>query len=147
MGNRCRCLWGGSSYPVRKVVKWKYLIYSEVQLYNFHNWTPRALYSTNNNHSLEYIVNEYLKKYSFWIWIVSFESCLHGVRCVYLAATLSSGLVAVRVKAFADITVAGATHWASPPAFGTWFLHPDEAGLYINVNSSVYDFYLESHNS
>lgn len=69
------------------------------------------------------------------------------MRCAYLAAALSSGLVAVRVKAFADVTVAGATHGASPPAFGTRFLHPDGHEMHIKVNSSIHIFYLDSHDS
>lgn len=56
------------------------------------------------------------------------------VKCVHLAAALSSGLVAVWVKAFADITVAGATHRIPPPAFGTWFFHPDKAKMISKNN-------------
>lgn len=133
MGNMCRCLRGGSSYPVRKVVKWKQLVYLEVQY---------SHYVLGGRHCLENIVKQYLR-----IYVVRFKPCLHLGRCVYLAATLSSGLVAVRVKAFADITVAGATHGASPPAFRTRFLHPDGEEMCINVNIPIHDFYLDSQNS
>lgn len=61
---------------------------------------------------------------------------------MYLAATLSGGLVAVWVETFADVAVAGATHGASPPAFGTRFLHPYRAETCINANSSTRTFSL-----
>lgn len=43
--------------------------------------------------------------------------------CSHLAATLSCGFVAVFVKAFARITVAGATHRTAPPPRGARLLH------------------------
>lgn len=42
---------------------------------------------------------------------------------VVLAAAFSSSLVAVRIEAFADITVARAAHGAAPPTPRTWFFH------------------------
>lgn len=43
--------------------------------------------------------------------------------CVYLATALSRGFVAVLIKTFAYITIAGPTHWLAPPTFRTRLLH------------------------
>lgn len=41
----------------------------------------------------------------------------------YLAATLSSGLVAVFMESFLHIAVTGSAHGRAPPSLGTRLLH------------------------
>lgn len=67
--------------------------------------------------------------------------------CLYLAATLASGLVAVFVKSSVSITVTRTTHWTAPPALGTR-LFRSVVGKHRNItlNSANINFEFFFHN-